>query len=134
LRLQFDPKRGLIVVPVWLVGPAADLRVNLALDTGATATMVSREAATLLGHDLESATDHADIVTGSGEERAPRVVMTTVAALGVTRGSMGVVCHTMPATASVDGVLGLDFFRGRVLVIDLIAGTVEVSEKPDGGR
>ena len=126
MRLGFDPKRGLIAVPVRLAGPGGDLRVCLALDTGATATMVSREAAILVGFDPDAQGDRMEIVTGSGVERAPRVVMGEVEALGVVRQGMTVVCHTMPASASVDGVLGLDFLRGHVLTVDLVAGVVEV--------
>ena len=37
---------------------------------------------------------------------------------------MSVVCHNLPPSITVDGVLGLDFFRGRRLVIDLYEGII----------
>ena len=37
-----------------------------------------------------------------------------------------IVCHTLPPSAAVDGVLGLDFFRGTRLVLDFRKGLVTV--------
>lgn len=125
MRLCFDPKQGLIVVPVRINGSAGDLVVNLALDTGATTTMVSREAALMVGCDPEASADQVEFVTGSGTERAPRLSIAKVEAMGIIRTGMKVVCHTIPAGTAVDGVLGLDLFRGHTLAIDLNAGFVE---------
>jgi hypothetical protein len=35
-----------------------------------------------------------------------------------------VLCHTLPPSATVDGVLGLDFMRGSRLLVDLRIGEV----------
>lgn len=93
MRLHFDPTAGLIVVPTRLFGPSGDTVVRLALDTGATRTVV-------------------------GWDR--------VEALGQERRDFPVLCHTLPPSATVDGVLGLDFFRGQRLMVDLRAGVVMV--------
>ena len=45
----FDPSQGLIIVPVRLFGPAGDMIVRLALDTGATSTLITSEIMVLLG-------------------------------------------------------------------------------------
>jgi predicted aspartyl protease len=126
LRLSFDPKQGLIVVPVRISGPAGDLVINLILDTGATMTMVSREAVLMVGCDPDASAGRVEFVTGSRLEHAPRLRILKVEAMGISRIGMYVVCHTMPAGTAVDGVLGLDFFRGCILKIDLDAGCVEV--------
>jgi len=36
-----------------------------------------------------------------------------------------IICHTLPPTARVDGLLGLDFFRNTRLNIDFISGKIE---------
>jgi hypothetical protein len=41
MSLTFDPKEGLIVVPTRLWGPSGDTLVRLALDTGATGSVVN---------------------------------------------------------------------------------------------
>jgi hypothetical protein len=44
MTFGFDPSQGLIVVPVRLFGPAGDMIVRLALDTGATITLITRKS------------------------------------------------------------------------------------------
>jgi hypothetical protein len=41
VTFPFDPQQGLIVVPVALWGPTGSVVLRLALDTGATATLVN---------------------------------------------------------------------------------------------
>jgi len=52
------------------------------------------------------------MTTGSGVEYAPLLLVRRVEALGQGRTDFPVVAHTLPPSASVDGLLGLDFFRG----------------------
>src|SRR5438874_1974268 len=46
--------------------------------------------------------------------------------LGRTRSRMGVLAHSLPPSARIDGLLGLDFLRSRRLTIDFSAGTLEL--------
>jgi hypothetical protein len=46
--------------------------------------------------------------------------------LGQIRILFPVVAHTLPPTTSVDGLLGLDFFRGLELTLDFRAGQIDV--------
>lgn len=34
-------------------------------------------------------------------------------------------CHTLPPSATVDGLLGLDFFRGERFILDLHKGIID---------
>ena len=43
---------------------------------------------------------------------------------GPVQARLALVSHTMPRSAGVDGVLGLDFMRGQHLTIDFRAGEV----------
>ncbi len=124
MSFSFDQTKGLIVVPTRLQGPSGTVVERLALDTGASTTMVSRNAAVFLGYDPDAQAERVQITTGSGVEYVPQIRMTAVQALGLTRENMSVLCHTLPPSATVDGVLGLDFFRGRRLVIDLSVGII----------
>jgi predicted aspartyl protease len=69
----FDPSQGLIIVPVRLFGPVGDMIVRLALDTGATSTLINSEILVLLGYDPATSPDRIQVTTGSGVELCPRV-------------------------------------------------------------
>jgi predicted aspartyl protease len=120
----FDAQGRLIGLKVRIGGPSGDTVVQLALDTGATRTMISQQAMQLLGYDPSKSTEHAQVTTGSGVESVPRLSLESLEALGQTRTDFTVPCHTLPPTASVDGVLGLDFFRGQRLIIDFRTASI----------
>jgi hypothetical protein len=67
------------------------------------------------------------VTTGSGVEFAPRVVVQRVSALDQERLGFAVLGHTLPPSVSVDGLLGLDFFRGLNLAIDFRLGRLKLS-------
>ncbi len=92
--LPFNPGSGLIVAPTRLFGPSGDIIIRMAIDTGATGTIVSTEE---------------------------RIEARNIAYQDFEAG-----CLDLPPSARVDGVLGLDFFRDRRLLIDLRIGLVTV--------
>ncbi|MBC7795987.1 MAG: clan AA aspartic protease [Pyrinomonadaceae bacterium] len=100
--------------------------INLALDTGATATVISAKRLERLGYDLKNPEDEIYITTGSGLVFVPKVKIEKLTALGNTKENFLVVAHDLPPTVSVDGVLGLDFMRGHVLTVDFIQGFIEL--------
>lgn len=124
MKFSFDQSEGLIVVPVRFTGPSGDVVARLALDTGATGTMLNWDIVVLLGYDPASVEERIQITTGSGIEFAPRVRINRVESLGKAAVSLSVLCHTLPASATVDGLLGLDFFRGCCLMIDFAKGRI----------
>ncbi len=124
MKITFDPTQGLIVIPTRLHGLQIDTVVRLALDTGATGSMINWDVAVLLGYDPASAKERIQVTTGSGVEFAPRIVVKKVEVLGRSLENFPMLCHTLPPSATVDGLLGLDFFRGVRLVVDLQAGII----------
>ena len=114
----FDPARGLIVVRTELHGPLADVGLNLALDTGASQTMINVIPLTLAGYLPGGAEEHVEITTGSGVAYAPRVPVLRVSALGHEKTEFPVLAHTLPPSAGIDGLLGLDFMQDRILRVD----------------
>jgi len=126
MSLPFNPKKGPIVIPTRLWGPRGDTLVRLALDTGATGSLVSWDSMMLLGYDPAIVSDRIQMITGGGVEFVPRISVEKIEALGQDRQNFLVLCHTLPSSATVDGVLGLDFFRERRLIIDFRTGFVTV--------
>ena len=127
MNFDFDPQRGLIVVRAELWGPSGSGVVRLALDTGATSTLVNVGMLVAIGYDPAFAAERVQVTTGSGVEFAPRVVVQRVSALDQERRGFAVLGHTLPASVSVDGLLGLDFFRGLNLAIDFRLGRLRLS-------
>lgn len=52
---------------------------------------------------------------------------TDIRALGQERVDFGVLGHTLPPSAGVDGLLGPDFLRGQSLTIDFRGGRVNLA-------
>jgi aspartyl protease family protein len=121
----YNPRSGLIVVPVVIHGPTHFTVARLALDTGATGTLVNLGPLVSIGYDPSLAPERIQVTTGSGVEFAPRLPIVKIAALGCTRENFPVLAHTLPPSAVVDGLLGLDFFRGGRLEVDFRAGIVQ---------
>lgn len=92
--------------------------LQLALDTGATMTMVNTLRLASLGYDPAAAAERVSVTMASGIEYAPRLTISRLEALRLHRLSFPVIAHPLPPSASVDGLLGLDFFRGTRLTID----------------
>lgn len=111
MSYRLDPKAGLILVKAKLFGPRGDAVVNLALDTGATWTLLSWETAVLVGYDPASIQQRTPITTGSGVEYCPKLTLESVEALGKRVSRLDALCHTLPPTSRVDGLLGLNFLR-----------------------
>ena len=123
----FDPSQGLIIVPVRLFGPVGDMIVRLALDTGATSSLINSEIMILLGYDPAPSPDRIQVTTGSGVELCPRVTVQRLEALGKSVNDFPILSHTLPPTSQVDGLLGLDFFRGFQISIDFRNGTITIT-------
>jgi hypothetical protein len=62
------------------------------------------------------------VTTGSGVEFVPRLAIARLRALGQERTDFLVLGHTLPSSAGVDGLLGLDFLRGQRLTLNFRSG------------
>jgi len=126
VNYSFDPTGGLVVVQAEIFGPSGSIILRLALDTGATGTMINVAPLTAAGYDASLAPERIQVTTGSGVEFAPRIVTARIRALGQERSDFPVLAHTLPPSASVDGLLGLDFLRGQVVHIDFRRGSISL--------
>ena len=127
MNVPFNPSRGLIVIKAQLWGPTNDILLKLALDTGATGTLISQTRLMEVGYDPATDLERFQITTGSGTEFVPRVTLNRVVTLGQERVGFPVLCHNLPTNTRIDGLLGLDFFRGLNLNIDFRNGLITLS-------
>ena len=80
-----------------------------------------------VGYDPSLAPDRVQVTTGSGVEYAPRVPVQRIKSLGQDRHDLPVLAHTLPPSAHIDGLLGLDYMREQRLVIDFRNSTVSLN-------
>lgn len=131
MTVTFDAQEGLVIVRTQVTGPSGIAILRLALDTGATRTTINAGLLVAVGYDPAATLERTEVTTGSGVEFAPLVSISRILALGRERTDFLVLAHTLPPSAGVDGVLGLDFLRGEVLTIDFQNGRLSLSE-PSG--
>ncbi len=122
--MRFSTKRRLTVVRARLYGPETSVVIRLAVDTGASVTSIRNELLELVGYDLSMVLNRARIVTGTQVEVVPRLSIARIAALKQERENLVVVAHTLPPSAGVDGLLGLDFFQDQTLTINFRDGLI----------
>jgi predicted aspartyl protease len=127
MSYSFNPTYGLIPVYVEVEGPAGPICVRLVLDTGASRSAIDALALMIGGYDPAGAGTMVPITTASGIVEVPLVKVTRMKALGLERSAVQILAHTLPATSSGEGVLGLDFFQGTSLTIDFRQGLITVS-------
>jgi hypothetical protein len=122
MMLPFAVEEGPILVPTRVFGSGRESILLFLLDTGATRTMINEHHAVFLGYDPAAAPERVEMTTASSIEHAPLITVDRLEALGHIRTSFLILSHTLPNKADVDGVLGLDFFRGRKLTLDFRIG------------
>jgi predicted aspartyl protease len=123
----FNSRTGLIVIHADLWGPAGRGVAHLALDTGATETIISQAMLVALGYDPALASERVQVTTASNIEFMPRVALSRIRVLDVEATAFKVLGHTLPPSANVDGLLGLDFLRGHRLTLDFRRGTIDLA-------
>jgi predicted aspartyl protease len=82
VSFTFNARRGLIIVQAELFGPSGSIVLRLALDTGATATMVNVGPLAAVGYDPSLAAARVQVTTGSGVEYVPRIEVGRIKVLG----------------------------------------------------
>lgn len=127
MSFPFNPQRGAVLVDVELFGPTNRVQLRLGLDTGATKTVIGLGILLAAGYDPALATTHVRMTTSSGVVFAPLLSAYRLNALGHDRLNFPVVGHTLPPTASMDGLLGLDFIRGHILTLDFVHGKISLA-------
>lgn len=126
MKSPFNPAEGLIHVSARVFGNNHVQNAKLALDTGASRTVLRPELLEHLGYSPKTALRKINITTGSRVETGVEIGIKKLSALGRVKRDMTIVTHSLPIELKVDGILGLDFFRGRKLKIDFRKGLLSL--------
>jgi hypothetical protein len=127
MSIPFDPQHGLVIVRAAVDGPSGSAVLRLALDTGATGTVINVGMLVALGYDPALVPERIQVTTGSSVEFVPRITLHKMTALGQERTNFPVLGHTLPPSAGIDGLLRLDFVRGQTLTVDFRTGTLRLT-------
>lgn len=124
-EFRFDPKQSIILCYVEIASPKIRLSLKMALDTGATYTMIPIEAAVAIGCSPLRSKRRIEITTGSGIEYVPIVTIPKFKAFGIEIKNMEAICHNLPPQSTVEGLLGLNFLKEAKITIDFSQNTIE---------
>ncbi len=125
MSYPFDPNHRLIIVQAEVAGPSGSALLRLALDTGATRTLVNERLLMAVGYDPTLLSHRRiQVAMGSSVEFVSLISVKKMASLGQQRSDFPVLFHTLPPSTGVEGLLGLDFFRGQTLTLDFRIGQI----------
>ena len=126
-KFRFDTKVPVIILTILLEGQGSSKqKIKVALDTGATYTMIPWEIAEILGLEPELSKERVEIITASGVEKAPLVTLKSIVVLGKRIERVEAIVHDLPPKSYVDGLLGIKSLVELKLKIDFEQGILEV--------
>jgi clan AA aspartic protease (TIGR02281 family) len=129
-QINFDPQLPVIAVDITLESEGGiKRRIRVALDTGATYTLIPWEIAEALGYKPEMSKEKVTLITASGVETAPLIEIKKIKFLGEGLDNVPVVCHDLPPKSYVTGLLGSSFLRHFKITIDYPKGIFEISRE-----
>jgi hypothetical protein len=115
---DFSEELQLIVVIVSI----DDYDVRLALDTGASKTVIDLTELLIAGYQKSAVIGTEEFETGKGNIIAEIYEISEIEALGITHINFEVCCYDFLVNgvlSEIHGVLGLDFFAGCKFCIDM---------------
>ena len=128
---ELEDDESLIKVSCHLAGD----NYNLALDTGASNTVIDLNILLVAGYKVEDAIRIIKIETASGIIEAYVFLIAEIEALGITRRYLEVSSYDFANNnilSEIQGVLGLDFFKGYKFCIDMTDFEITVQRKVRG--
>jgi len=123
IEFPFDPQDNLIVVPVEVHGESQLITLNMAVDTGATWTILPIKTCSIIGAVHQR---RISIVTGSRVESAQLMTIPLIKAFGIDITNFKVVAHDLPSSLLVDGLLGMNFLKRVKLTIDFYKNVIKI--------
>jgi len=98
----------------------------MALDTGATYTMIPWGIAEVLGYKPALSKKRIELITASGVEKAPVITLKSISLLKKKVEDVKTIVHDLPSKSYVDGLLGLSFLKQCKLTIDFKKGILDL--------
>jgi Aspartyl protease len=118
IPFEISEETNLIIVFAQVDG----YEVRLALDTGASDTVIDLTALMIAGYRKNDSVSQVELETAKGIIVADVFEVNEIDALNISHKTFKICSYDFLANnilTDIDGVLGLDFFMGRKLCIDL---------------
>lgn len=125
-QFKLDTTQGIVLCKAKLINKSSSIILKLAVDTGASSTMISMEAAMAIGINPSKSIRSIEVSTASGTIIAPVIKIPLIRCFGVEVKNLQVFCHTLPPQSPVEGLLGLDFLKAAEVIIDFSKNIIEV--------
>lgn len=125
VEIDLDLSNQVIVLDVTIEGRIIET-IKMALDTGATFTMIPWRLAESLGLKPEITEERTEIITASGTELVPIVTLPIMRVLGKEARNIKTALHDLPERGYVDGLLGLSFLKNFDIRLNFKKGTIAI--------
>ena len=124
-KFKLNTASGILLCKVKISNKGQFMFIKLAIDTGASITMISIESALAIGIDPSKSERRIEITTVNGTILVPTVTIPSFTCLGIEVKNMDVICHNLPPESAVEGLLGLNFLKSAKVVMDFSKDTIE---------
>ena len=101
-------RQAILAVYAVVVGPRTWRSLKLAVDTGATYTMLPPDVLLDIGYDPAKTSRRLELSTANGLVMVPLVRVQALKCLGLAVKTLDVVAHHLPPESPVEGLLGLN--------------------------
>ena len=108
---NLDLSQGIIAVHCFISGPKNTKMIKMALDTGATYTIIPAEVAIACGYNILNPTKKIEISTANADIFVPIIVIKSIKCLEKEIQNLEVICHSLPPHSPIEGLLGLNFLK-----------------------
>jgi len=125
--VNFNKKLPLVIVPVSIKLDTVAFDFNFAIDTGASISLIDIDILHALGFQKEHAIRTIQTMTASRQETAYEFELPNIKAIGLIRRNFKVISRSLPSGLGIDGLLGLNFFRNKELIINFKLSEVRLS-------
>jgi clan AA aspartic protease (TIGR02281 family) len=85
--------------------------VRMALDTGATVTILSHDVLQNIGFQPDEMQDIVEFGDASQPHTVPKVIVPSFSIGDVTVADLEILCYTLPEKYGLNGLIGLNFLR-----------------------
>ena len=120
----FDPAADAILIEVEIFGPIGSRRGWFVLDTGASRTTVNVALCDELGYGAHVGNRRTRAIGAGGAIHGYSLNLDRIDIMGASLAGFEVVCEDVDPETLIDGLIGLDFLRTRILTLDGVNGQI----------
>jgi len=127
LPLDIDKKANVIVFKVLLQNRSVKRMINMVFDTGASICTVPSETAIALRCDPSKPKKRIEMITASGIEYVPIIVIPRFTLLGFELKNVETACLNLPSKSSSASLMGLNVIRNFDIFLAFSKKILEIS-------